>query len=334
MNPADQPVARAAGPVLALCGGVGGAKLALGLYRGLAPDGLAVAVNTGDDFEHLGLHVSPDVDTVLYTLSGTNNQETGWGRANETWTFMAALENLGGETWFRLGDGDLALHLERTRRLRAGESLSSVCDAFRERFGLRARILPMSDDPLRTVVHTPEGPLAFQHYFVRERCEPAVTGIAFNGAEAARPNPGILRAFADPTLAAVVICPSNPYLSIDPILAVPGIRIALGACRAPVVAVSPVVGGRAIKGPTAKIMRELGVPTTNAAIAAHYEGLIDGLVLDAMDTAESEDMALPTLVTTTVMISLEDRIHLAGAVLDFAARLDARSARMAREAAG
>ena len=330
MSPEDHR----AGPVLALCGGIGGAKLALGLYKHLAPGALSVAVNTGDDFEHLGLHISPDIDTVLYTLSGTDNPETGWGRADETWTFMAALEGLGGETWFRLGDGDLALHVERTRRLGAGESLSEVCAAFARRFGLDARILPMTDDPLRTVVHTPDGPLPFQHYFVRERCEPRVTGITFAGAEAARPNPEILRALADPALAAVVICPSNPYLSIDPILAVPGMRIALGACPATVVAVSPVVGGRAVKGPIAKIMAELGVPVTNAAIAAHYEGLIDGLVLDRADQAEAAELAVPALVTGTVMTSLEDRIALAAAALGFAAELDGRRDTPTREAAG
>ena len=330
MSPED----RLRGPVLALCGGIGGAKLALGLYRHLAPGALSVAVNTGDDFEHLGLHISPDIDTVLYTLSGTDNPDTGWGRADETWTFMAALEALGGETWFRLGDGDLALHVERTRRLGAGESLSEVCAAFARRFGLDARILPMTGDPLRTVVHTPDGPLPFQHYFVRKRCEPRVTGVTFAGAEAARPNPEILRALADPALGAVVICPSNPYLSIDPILAVPGMRIALGACPAPVVAVSPVVGGRAVKGPTAKIMAELGVPVTNAAIAAHYEGLIDGLVLDRADRAEAAEIAVPALVTETVMTSLEDRIALAAAALGFAAELDGRRDAPTREAAG
>ncbi len=330
MSPEDHGAA----PVLALCGGIGGAKLALGLYRHLAPGALSVAVNTGDDFEHLGLRISPDIDTVLYTLSGTVNPETGWGRADETWTFMAALEALGGETWFRLGDGDLALHVERTRRLVAGESLSEVCAAFARRFGLDARILPMTDDPLRTVVHTPDGPLPFQHYVVRECCEPRVTGVTFAGAEAARPNPEILRALADPALAAVVFCPSNPYLSIDPILAVPGMRIALGACPAPVVAVSPVVGGRAVKGPTAKIMAELGVPVTNAAVAAHYEGLIDGLVLDRADQAEAAELAVPALVTETVMTSLEDRIALAAAALGFAAELDGRRNSPAREAAG
>ena len=318
--------APAAPQVLALCGGVGGAKLALGLYRHLGPGRLRVVVNTGDDFEHLGLHVSPDLDTVLYTLSGRDNPETGWGRADETWSFMSALETLGGETWFRLGDGDLALHVERTRRLRAGETLSRVCDDFAGRFGIHARILPMSDDPVRTMVHTPGGRLTFQHYFVREACRPTVTGIAFEGAADARPNPEALRALADPGLEAVVICPSNPYLSIDPILALPDLRAALAACAAPVIAVSPVVGGRAVKGPTAKIMRELGVAPTGAAIARHYQGLIDGLVLDHADASQADGLAVPAAVTGSVMTSLDDRVALARVVLDFAARLDGRSA--------
>ncbi len=325
MSAAKEPMGPG-GPVLALCGGIGGAKLALGLYKHLAPGALTVVVNTGDDFEHLGLHISPDIDTVLYTLSGSSNPETGWGRANETWTFMAALEGLGGETWFQLGDGDLALHLERTRRLHAGESLSNVCAVFAGRFVLSARILPMSDDPLRTLVHTPDGPLPFQHYFVRERCAPRVTGISFEGAEAARPNPDVLRALADPALAAVVICPSNPYLSVDPILALAGLRAALRNCAAPVVAVSPLVGGRALKGPTAKIMQELGVPVTSRAVAEHYGDLIDGLVLDRADAAEAEEISLPARVTKTVMTSLDDRIALAREVLDFATQLDRRSA--------
>ena len=320
-------------PVLAICGGVGGAKLALGLYRHLGPGRLGVVVNTGDDFEHLGLHVSPDLDTVLYTLSGRDNPETGWGRAGETWSFMSVIETLGGDTWFRLGDGDLALHVERTRRLRAGDSLSRVCEDFAGRFGIHARIWPMSDDPVRTVVHTAEGRLSFQHYFVREACKPTVTGIAFEGADDARPNPEALRALADPGLEAVVICPSNPYLSIDPILALPALRAALAACAAPVVAVSPLVGGRAVKGPTAKIMRELGQPPTATAIARHYQGLIDGLVLDHADGAEAHGLAVPAAVTGSVMTSLDDRVALARAVLDFAARLDGRSAATARHGA-
>lgn len=318
------PEARSAGTVVALCGGVGGAKLALGLYRYLEPDRLTVVVNTGDDFEHLGLHVSPDLDTVLYTLSGRNDPDTGWGRAEETWNFMAALAELGGEIWFRLGDKDLALHVERTRRLRAGEPLSRITASVAERFGLKARILPMSEDPVRTIVGTPDGPLAFQHYFVRERCAPVVTGFGFEGAETARPQPEVVQALADPGLRAVVICPSNPYLSIDPILAVPGLRAALTACPAPVVAVSPLVSGRAIKGPTAKIMGELSIAATPQSIRAHYDGLLDGFVLDVEDAETAESFDLPTLTAQTIMRTLEDRERLAQAILDFARDLAAR----------
>ncbi len=317
------PESRSAGPVVAICGGIGGAKLALGLYRYLGSDRLTVVVNTGDDFEHLGLHISPDLDTVLYTLTDRSNPDTGWGRAGETWNFMAALEQLGGETWFQLGDKDLALHVERTRRLRAGEPLSRVTADIAGRFGLKARILPMSEDPLRTIVQTPDGPLPFQHYFVRARCEPSVTGIEFDGVEAARPQPEVMDALSDPALQAVVICPSNPYLSIDPILAVPGLRSALAACPAPVVAVSPLVGGRAVKGPTAKIMTELGLAATAQTVCTHYDGLLDGFVLDMEDAASAGSFELPTLAAQTVMRTLEDRERLAQAVLEFARDLAA-----------
>src|SRR5260221_2601957 len=260
----------AAMTVVALSGGVGGAKLALGLYRILPPDALTVIANTGDDFEHLGLAISPDLDTLLYTLSGQDNPELGWGRRGETWTFMAALEALGGETWFRLGDGDLATHVERTRRLKAGESLSAIIDDFRRRLGIAARLLPMSDDPVRTRLRTPEGWLDFQDYFVRLRCAPVISELAFEGAETARPYPDFLATLADPDLRAIVICPSNPFISIDPILAVPGIRAALRDCHAPVVAVSPIIGGKAVKGPTAKMIEELGLPIDAAAVAGPY----------------------------------------------------------------
>src|SRR5204863_7311071 len=223
------------GPVLALSGGVGGAKLALGLYRILPPDTLTIVANAGDDFEHLGLSISPDLDTLLYTLAGLDNPELGWGRRGETWTFMNALGALGGETWFRLGDGDLATHVERTRRLNAGEGLSAIIDDFRRRLGIAARLPPTSDDPVRTRLRTAEAWLDFQDYFVRLRCEPAISELAFAGADAARPHPDFLAALADPRLKAVVVCPSNPFISIDPILAVPGVRTALRECRAPVV---------------------------------------------------------------------------------------------------
>ena len=237
------------GPVVALSGGIGGAKLALGLYRVLPPDSLTVICNPGDDFDHLGLRICPDADTVVYTLAGAANPETGWGRAGETWTFMRVLADLGGETWFRLGDGDLALHVERTRRLAAGEPLSRVTEDVAHRLGVRARIVPACDAAVRTIVLTPDGRLSFQHYFVRDRCEPAVTGFDFEGAAEAHPCGAALEALADPSLRCVVVCPSNPFISIDSILAVPGMRDAIRAAAAPVIGVSPIVGGGAVKGP-------------------------------------------------------------------------------------
>lgn len=306
------------GRVLALSGGVGGAKLALGLYRVLPPDTLTVIANTGDDFEHLGLSVSPDLDTLLYTLSDQANPELGWGRRGETWTFMAALEALGGQTWFRLGDGDLATHVERTRRLTAGESLSAVMDDFRCRLGIAARLLPMSDDPVRTRLLTPDGWLDFQDYFVRQRCQPVISGLTFGGAETARAHPDFLAALADPALRAVVICPSNPFISIDPILAVPGVRTALQACRAPVVAVSPIVAGQAIKGPTAKMMAELGLPVDAATPARQYRDFLDLYIGDEADATSLSGLDLPVVLTRTLMQTLADREHLARAVLSAA----------------
>jgi LPPG:FO 2-phospho-L-lactate transferase len=313
----------AAAPVLALSGGIGGAKLALGLYRVLPPGSLTVVANTGDDFEHLGLRVSPDLDTLLYTLAGLDNPETGWGRGRETWTFMAALESLGGATWFKLGDGDLATHVERTRRLAAGESLSDTTDDFRRRLGISACLLPMSDDPVRTRLSTDAGRLDFQDYFVRRQCAPAVREIAFAGAAAARPHPAFLAALGTANLRAVVICPSNPFLSIDPILALPGVREALRLCRAPVVAVSPIIGGRAVKGPTAKLMAELGVEVDGAAAARHYRDILDGYIADAGDAGQIGDLGVPVRLAPTLMRTLADRDALARTVLDAADELRA-----------
>lgn len=320
------PLAAPAAPTwLALSGGVGGAKLALGLARALDdPSRLTIAANVGDDFEHLGLAICPDIDTLMYTLAGLANPETGWGRAGETATFMAALAALGGETWFHLGDGDLATHVERTRRLRGGETLAAVTAALCARLGIAAAIVPASDDPVRTVVETEVGDLDLQHYFVREACRPAVRGFRYEGAGAATAQPRLLERLADPALAAVVICPSNPYISIDPILAVPALRAAIAASAAPVVAVSPLVGGRALKGPTAKMMAELGVEPAAASIARHYGGLLDGFVIDRADAGEAAAIAatgVETLVAPTVMRDLPDRIALARAVLAFARRL-------------
>ena len=310
---------------VALSGGVGGAKLALGLCDVLEDPGrLTVVANTGDDFEHLGLKVCPDLDTLTYTLAGLANEETGWGRAGESGAFMEALGALGGETWFFLGDKDLAIHVERTRRLRAGETLSAVTSAICAQLGIRAHIVPMSDDPVPTVVETPQGPLAFQHYFVRERCRPKVLGFRHEGAEQARPCAAFIDALATPDLGAVIVCPSNPYISIDPILAVPGVRAALTACAAPVIAVSPIVGGQAIKGPTAKMMAERNIAPSAAAIADHYAGLIDGFVLDEADRAEVDGIAATGVaveVTATVMTARTEKQALARAVLAFAERL-------------
>ncbi|MGE0094201.1 MAG: 2-phospho-L-lactate transferase [Alphaproteobacteria bacterium] len=304
--------------VVALCGGVGGAKLALGLYRVLPPDELMIVVNTGDDFEHLGLHVSPDLDTVLYTLAGLSDMERGWGRAGETWQFMAALTEMGGESWFNLGDRDLAIHVLRTKWLRSGKPLSGFFADMSRRLGIRAALLPMSDDAVRTVVDTAEGALTFQRYFVERRCEPRICGIRFGGAATARPTEGIEAALSAPTLEAVIICPSNPYLSVDPILAVPALRAAVVRTSAPVVCVSPIIGGRAVKGPTRKIMDELGVTAGLPAIADHYDGLIDGLVADRADADEAAGLPVKVALTSALMRTMEDRENLAREVLEHA----------------
>jgi LPPG:FO 2-phospho-L-lactate transferase len=303
--------------IVALAGGVGGAKLAQGLQAALPAGALTVIVNTGDDFEHLGLAICPDLDTVTYTLGGLNDRVRGWGVHGESWAFMDALKRLGGEDWFLLGDQDLATHVLRTQALRSGRTLSQVTAEASARLGSDARILPMSDDPVRSVVETDEGALPFQHYFVRRRCEPRFTGIRFEGAEHAKPAPGVIEALEDPALEAIILCPSNPVLSIAPILAVPGIAERLRTRRAPCVAVSPFIGGRAVKGPAAKIMEELGLAPDAPTLAQRYEGLIDGLVIDAQDAPA----ALPCLATDTLMRDEADQARLAAETLAFARSL-------------
>jgi LPPG:FO 2-phospho-L-lactate transferase len=303
--------------IVALCGGVGGAKLALGLERRFGA-AVTVIVNTGDDFEHLGLHISPDIDTVLYTLGGISDLERGWGRANETWHFMESLEAIGGETWFRLGDRDLAMHIERTRQLRAGVSLTEFTAAMAKRLHIAAAVIPMSDDPVSTIVHTDEGTLPFQQYFVGRRCEPVLRRVEFKNAENARPSAAALAALQDPELTAIIICPSNPYLSVDPILAVPSMRDAIRAARAPVVAVSPLIGGKAVKGPTAKILSELKQDCTPRTIARHYEDLIDGLIIDREDRYATAALSVSVQVTNTLMRTLEDRNRVASESVAFA----------------
>ena len=302
--------------IVALAGGVGGAKLALGLAS-VAPDGLTIVVNTADDFEHLGLSICPDLDTVMYTLAGIANPETGWGRRGESWTVMDAIGALGGETWFRLGDKDLATHIERTRRLRAGETLSSIMGDLAMRLGAGAAIVPMSDDPVRTMVMTDRGELAFQDWFVRLHCEPVVRSVRFAGAEAARPHQS-LRTFDG--VRGIVVCPSNPFVSVAPILALPGTRTALTEALIPRVAVTPIVGGQAIKGPAAKMLAELGHDVSALGVAQFYKGLIDGFVLDALDARlapKIEALGLKVLVADTMMRNDDDKKRLAARVVEF-----------------
>ena len=299
--------------ILAITGGVGGAKLALGLSKILSPDELLFAVNTGDDFEHLGLHISPDIDSLTYALAEENNLELGWGRQGETWQFIETLEALGGEAWFRLGDKDLALHMRRRELLDQGKSLTEATTEIRQRLGISHAIAPMSDDPVRTIVHCDQGDLAFQHYFVRERCKPAVSGFSFAGIEQAALNPVIKDWLMD--CDGVIICPSNPYVSVDPLLKTDNFSNLIKDI--PMVAVSPIVGGMAIKGPAAKMMQELNVPATASAVAAHYTGLIDGYILDQTDPEERELIEIPTIATHTIMVTLEDRVSLARETLGF-----------------
>lgn len=289
-----------------LTGGVGGAKFVLGLERSGLAENVTAIVNTGDDFHHVGLHVSPDIDTLLYTLSGKSNVAQGWGREGETWSFLAAVQELGGPDWFRLGDGDLALHVLRSARLASGEGLSTIIADFAKAWGIATRILPMSDDPVRTYVDTDEGELEFQRYFVGRQCAPRVTAIRFEGADAAHAAPGVVEAILSAD--AVFVAPSNPYLSVDPLLAVAQIAAALEETRAPVIAISPIVGGTAVKGPTAKIMAELNIAPDNDAIADHYAGFVDALLIDTSDAAPA---AMLSRAASTLMKTLDDKIAVA-----------------------
>lgn len=303
--------------ITALAGGVGGAKLAHGFAQVLPPEDLTVIVNTGDDFEHYGLYISPDLDTVCYTLAGLANPSTGWGRMDESWRAIENAKRLGGPAWFNLGDQDLGTHLERTRRLAAGQTLSQVTRDFCAAWGVRQTILPMSDQPVRTIVETDEGDLAFQEYFVHQCCEPRVRGFRFEGLDIAEAAPGVLEAVC--AADAVVICPSNPWVSIDPILRVRGVRQAVEAKIT--VAVSPIIGGKTVKGPAAKMYAELGIQPSALAVAEHYRGLLRGFVLDKIDGGLENQVAVPALITDTMMDSLTKRAQLAGDVLHFIGRL-------------
>ena len=300
--------------VVALAGGVGGAKLADGLASVLPPVDLTVIVNTGDDFEHFGLTICPDLDTVCYNLAGLYNPEMGWGRSGESWTAFQAAKMLGGPTWFQLGDLDLGTHLERTRRLRAGEPLSTITKDFCQAWGISSTVLPMSDQPVPTIVLTEEGEMAFQEYFVARGCRPKVTGFRFENILRSEPAPGTLEAIDAADL--IVICPSNPWVSIDPILGIPGMRSALE--NKPVVAVSPLIGGKALKGPAAKMYEELEIDPSSVAVARHFGSLLKGFVIDHQDKNLTKFIGLPTLITDTIMVEREQRRSLAEEVLSFA----------------
>jgi LPPG:FO 2-phospho-L-lactate transferase len=307
--------------VVALAGGVGGAKLADGLSRVLLPEDLTVVVNTGDDFEHLGLTICPDLDTVCYTLAGMANPDTGWGQSGETWQALSAVIQLGGPDWFHLGDRDLGTHLERTRRLRLGEPLSQVTRDFCQAWGVPVRVLPMTDQRVSTYVSTTDsGELPFQEYFVHQRCVPKVTGFRFQGVEGALPAPGVLEAIQDADV--VVFCPSNPWVSIGPILSVPGLKAALAA--RPVAAQSPIIGGQAVKGPAAKMYAELGIQPSALAVAQQYRQLLTGFVLDEIDREQVNEISrwgIISYVTNTLMSTEDDRRRLAGQVLEFCSQV-------------
>lgn len=305
------------GSYVALCGGVGGAKLALGLSRILGAGQLSIVINTADDFEHFGLWVSPDIDTVTYTLAGRVNTATGWGRANESWRFMEAVEQLGGETWFNLGDTDLATHAVRSARLAAGARLTEITAGIATALGVVPVLLPATDERIRTMVETDEGTLPFQHYFVGRKCEPAVSSLRYENAENTSPTVDVRAAFAASDLQAIIICPSNPFLSIDPILAIPGYREMIRAAGVPVIAVSPIIAGKSIKGPLAKMLREMGMPADVQSIAAHYQGLIDSLVVDEQDR-DALAAGVDIRAAKTLMTTLEDRVALATATLEMA----------------
>jgi LPPG:FO 2-phospho-L-lactate transferase len=305
--------------ITVLAGGVGAARFLDGLCRVVDPGDVSVVCNVGDDFEWHGLHVSPDIDTVIYTLAGLEG-ELGWGVRGDTHAALDELVALGEDPWFRIGDRDLATHVWRTERLRAGRPLSEATGDLARLRGLKLALLPVTDDPHPTVVITPDGPLDFQDYFVRGRASAEVVGVEFAGAASAKPAPGVLDALG--SAGVVIVAPSNPFVSIEPILVVHGVSEALRDTSAPVVAVSPIVGGEAVKGPAAAMMRTLGHEVSALGVARLYAGLVNVFVLDGVDGALApavEELGMRAVVTDTMMTSPERRTALARAVLDAAA---------------
>jgi LPPG:FO 2-phospho-L-lactate transferase len=306
--------------ICALAGGVGGAKLAAGLQDILSPGDLSVVVNTADDFDLWGLHICPDLDTVMYTLAGVSDPGTGWGVAGESFATLNMLEHYGEETWFKLGDRDLATHILRTSRLRSGDKLTRITAELSGALGVESAVLPMSDDPVSTILETPDGRLEFQEYFVRRGQRDEVLGVWLRGIEEAIPTESVLAALGDAD--AIVFCPSNPIVSVGPILAVPGMMEALGSSSAPKVAVSPIVGGRALKGPADRMLASLGHEVSATGVARIYAGLVDGMVVDRIDERERagiEAIGMSVLVTESVMRDAEDRARLASETLEFGA---------------
>ncbi len=301
--------------IVALAGGVGGAKLADGLAQVLIPECLTIIVNTADDFTYLGLRISPDLDTVCYTLAGMANPATGWGRINETWNVLETIKQMGMPAWFRIGDSDLATHLIRNFRYDEGWKLSQITHEFCNLWGIRARVIPMSDDMIQTWVYSDEGNLEFQEYFVHRRCEPIVKGFFFDGAEQSQPAPGVLEAIEN--CDAIIICPSNPWVSIDPILAVPNIFKALETKM--ILVVSPIIGNKTVKGPAAKMFSEMGIMPSALAVARHYNKLIHSIVLDTSDTMQVKEinqLGIHTTLTNILMKDQADRGRLAQEIID------------------
>ena len=309
----------ASGKIIALSGGVGGAKLCLGLHQICEPEELYFITNTGDDFLYLGFYIAPDVDTLVYTLAGVNNTETGWGRADETWKTHNVLGELGADNWFKLGDKDLALHLHRSKALRNGERLTSITQDIANRFHLKATVLPMSDHMIQTVIDTNEGLLSFQEYFVKQASKPKIKDISFKSKNP-EPSAEVTETLMDPYLKGIVICPSNPYLSIDPILSIETISQSIAESKSPRVAVSPIINGQSVKGPTTKIMNELGLETNVLTIAQHYKDYIDGIVIDTSDqdyAGQIESMGIQVKLSEIMMNNDDDKKRVAEDVIHF-----------------
>ena len=310
--------------ILALSGGVGGAKLCRGLDQITDKDELVIIANTGDDFLYLGFYISPDIDTLIYTLAGENNIETGWGRTDETWKAHNVMGGLGADNWFKLGDKDLEMHVYRSKELQNGTSLTEITQKVSKILNINSKILPMSNHSIKTIIESDIGTLSFQEYFVKKQCIPKVESITFKQKKA-KASQTLLDEMNDNNLTAIIFAPSNPYLSIDPILSLSEIKNFLRTTSTPVIAVSPVVDGQAVKGPTTKIMSELGVEPSAVSIAKHYDGLIDGLILDVLDqnlVSQVEDIGIRTKVMNTIMHNDQDKIQLAQAALDFAQEIE------------